>query len=359
MPKRPKPKVTVLKTSPKTVLKDYEKLMHLAKYEKALSKKKSTILKLNLSWSLYYPACSTEPWQLEGVLKTMIEDGYKKIIPVENKTVVTNPYKGMKLNKWAPVLGKYGVGFKALTEVKWVEYKTKTPLLVLDSKVFDKLLIPKMFIGKNIVHLPTMKTHGHTTMTGAVKNAFGGLLKEVRHHCHKYIHEVLVDLMTIQKEIHPGIFAVMDGTVCGDGAGPRTMEPRIKNYILAAEDQVALDAIAAKMMGFDPMKIPFIKMCHDLGLGVGDPKQIDVIGENVSKVNFGFKVSRSPVVYGDQIFRKGPLRIFEPLLFRTWFFNFCILGSATYHDRYWYPRVGKKKINKFMKTEWGELFQKY
>ena len=110
--------------------------------------------------------------------------------------------------------------------------------------------IPEMFIGKNILHLPTQKTHGHTTITGAMKNAFGGLLTKKRHHSHKLIHEVLVDLLEIQKEIHTGIFAVVDGTVCGDGAGPRSMIPLIENYILASEDQVAIDSISAKMMGY-------------------------------------------------------------------------------------------------------------
>ena len=47
-------------------------------------------------------------------------------------------------------------------------------------------------------------------MTGAMKNAFGGLLHLKRHWTHSVIHETLVDLLIIQKEIHPGIFAVMD-----------------------------------------------------------------------------------------------------------------------------------------------------
>src|SRR5882724_2866723 len=80
-----------------------------------------------------------------------------------------------------------------------------------------------MYTGKNIVHLPTVKTHGHAITTGSIKNSFGGLLKEVRHYAHKHMHEVLVDLVSMQKELHPGIFTAMDGTVCGNGAGPRTM----------------------------------------------------------------------------------------------------------------------------------------
>ncbi|MDI6828162.1 MAG: DUF362 domain-containing protein, partial [Armatimonadota bacterium] len=132
----------------------------------------------------------------------------------------------------------------------------------------------------------------HSTTTGAIKNAFGGLLKEVRHYAHKYIHEVLVDLLIMQKELHPGVFAVMDGTVCGDGAGPRTMEPKIQNVILASGDSVAIDAIAAKMMGFDPMDIPYIRIATEMGLGCGNPSEIEVVGEDISGVNFGFKTKK-------------------------------------------------------------------
>ncbi len=232
-------------------------------------------------------------------------------------------------------------------------------MLGLDKIFPEGFEIPEMFIGKNVVHLPTMKTHGHTVMTGAIKNAFGGLLKEKRHHSHKMIHEVLVDLLAIQKEIHPGIFAIMDGTVCGDGAGPRTMVPKITNYILASEDQVAIDAVSAKMMGFEPIEIPFIKIAHDRGLGIGDVDQIEVLGEDVSRVNFGFNASKSPVILGDQLFRKNALRFIEPILFHTSLFKIPIFLSGFYHDRLWYPLVGNRVIKDFGKTEWGKLFGRY
>ena len=44
-----------------------------------------------------------------------------------------------------------------------------------------RIRIPDYFIGKNIVHLPTVKCHIYTTTTGAMKNAFGGLLNHKRH----------------------------------------------------------------------------------------------------------------------------------------------------------------------------------
>ena len=339
--------VSILKTSPETVKKDYNRVMDLANYQETVSKTQSTILKLNLSWTLYYPACSTPPWQLEGVVDTLRGDGYRDVVAVENQTVVTHPWKGAYLNKWLPLLNDYEVDFKPLTNVEWSVYKPKSDMLAMND-IFGEIYVPKMFKNTNIVHFPTVKTHGHTTTTGAMKNAFGGLIPKYRHHAHKKIHEVLVDLLAIQKEIHSGIFAVMDGCVCGDGAGPRTMDPHSGNVILASQDQVAVDAVAAKIMGFDPLKIDYIKLAHDRGLGMGDVDEIDVVGMEKSefnKLNFHFQTRKSPVITWDQRLRKKTMNV-KPLhqfLFNSPIFKTFIFASECYHDRLWYPMIGKKK----------------
>lgn len=355
--------VSVMKTSPETVTEDYNKIMQLADYQNHISKDNLTVLKLNLSWTLFYPACSTPPWQLKGVLNTLRGDGYQNVVAVENQTVVTHPWKGAYLNKWLPLLKEHEVEFQPLTNVKWTTYEPKSDILAMDE-IFGEILIPEMFKDANIIHFPTVKTHGHTTTTGAMKNAFGGLIPKYRHHAHKKIHEILVDLLAIQKEIHPGRFAVMDGCVCGDGAGPRTMDPYTGNVILASEDQVAIDAVAANIMGFDPLKIDYIKMAHDRGLGMGDVDQIDVVGienKEFSEMNFGFKTKKSPVITWDQRLRKKTMNI-KPLhhfLFNSPVFKTFIFASEFYHDRLWYPNTGKKKIEEFKKTGWGKLFDEY
>src|SRR5215813_4802633 len=356
-----KPTVAVLKTSPARVVQDYSRLMRLAHYQDFLDHGNDTILKLNLSWTKYFPACSSQPWQLDGVLKTLIEDGFShnRLWPVENKTVVTNPVKGARNNCWLGVLDSYQLPFLPLPDVEWTVYRFKSPLMRLNQIFSEGIEIPKMYVGKQIIHLPTVKTHGHATTTGAVKNSFGGLLKEVRHYAHKYMHEVLVDLMYMQRELHPGMFAVMDGTVCGDGAGPRTMYPRIKNYILASGDQVAIDAVAAKMMGFDPLTIPYLRMAHERELGVADLSRINIVGEEISKVNFGFKVNRSLVIWGDQLIRKGLLRPFEKILLHSPLMVWAPFASNVYHDLFWYPLVGRARISQFKKTGWGSLWDEY
>jgi len=353
--------VAVLKTSPATVLDDYGRLMRMAGYREVIDTGKDTLIKLNLSWTKFYPACSSQPWQLEGVLETLVQDDFdrSKIFPVENKTVVTRPKQGAENNLWFAVLRDYQLEFLPLTEVNWMVYPFKSDFLKIHEIFPEGIEIPSIYPGKQVIHLPTVKTHGHSISTGAVKNSFGGLLKETRHHAHRFIHEVLVDLMMMQKELHPGIFAVVDGTVCGNGAGPRTMRPEVKNYLLAGADQVAVDAVAAKMMGFDPLEIGYLRMCHEREIGIADPDRIQVIGEDVSDVNFGFRVRRSPVIAGDQIIRRGFLRSLEKVLLRSSLAGWAPMASNLYHDYLWYPLIGKRHLRRFEQTGWGSLWKSY
>ena len=354
-------RVAVVRTRPETVIADYARVMDLAGYRDTLSRDRDTLLKLNLSWTKYFPSCSSQPWQVDGVVGKMLADGFSRnrLIPIENKTVVTNPREGCRNNRWEPVLQKHGLSFQPLTEVDWQVYRFKSPLLKLNEIFPEGIQIPAIYPGRQILHLPTVKTHGHAVMTGAVKNSFGGLLREVRHYAHKYMHEVLVDLLYMQRELHPAVFTVMDGTVAGDGAGPRTMIPRVKNLILAATDSVAIDAIAARLMGFDPLSIPFLRMAHERGLGIADPRQIELVGDDVSSENFGFQTRKSLVIWGDQMIRKGFLRPLERILLHSPLMVWAPFASNVYHDMVWYPTIGQSRIREFMRTEWGQLFRKY
>jgi uncharacterized protein (DUF362 family) len=355
--------VAILKTGPQNVLDDYVRLGQMAGLGNALDNSKATILKDNISWHLLFPGANTVPWQLEGAIRSLKASGYSDLVAVHNDTVVTDPYVGGRLLKLKPVYEEYGIPERYNNDprdLKWVEYAPKAKMLVIDSIYHDGFKIPEFFIGKNIVHLPTMKTHIYTTTTGAMKNAFGGLLSTRRHYTHSEIHKTLVDLLAIQKEIHPGIFAFMDGTTAGSGPGPRTMTPHVTDYILASADQVAIDAMAAKMMGFDPLKIHYIRMAHERGLGCGDIREIEVVGDDISSLNLGFRVGSNLASWAGHLFWFSPLKIFQRLLFRTPIVYLFVFASAFYHDRFWYPIKGKRILNDWLNTtKWGALFKKY
>jgi uncharacterized protein (DUF362 family) len=244
--------------------------------------------------------------------------------------------------------------------MKWISYTPKAKMLVLDKVFPEGIQIPDYFIGKNIVHLPTVKCHIYTSTTGAMKNAFGGLLATRRHYTHSVIHETLVDLLAIQKEIHPGLFAVMDGTTAGDGPGPRTMRPHVKNVMLASSDQVAIDAVAARLMGFNPMHLKYINLAHHAGLGVGKPEEIRLVGDDISGENWNFTVGDNLASHVGDVCWFGPLKGIQKLLFHTPLVHFFIFGSECYHDWYRWPVKDKKVFENWLATtSWGKLFATY
>jgi uncharacterized protein (DUF362 family) len=369
--KTQKSRVAILRTSPRTVLADYHELMNLAGYQEVVDKSVDTALKVNISWHFFYPGSSTTPWQLEGVIRAMKADGYDPALmhACHNRTVVIDAHLGERENKQLNVVEAHGLRNVHLYEGEdWVDVREAVgdltkKFMCLNDVFPDGFSIPRRFIGENIVHLPTVKTHVFTTTTGAMKNAFGGLLNERRHWTHPVIHETLVDLLRIQKKIHRGIFAVMDGTFAGDGPGPRCMVPHVKNVLLASADQVAIDAVAAKLMGIDPMSIKFIRLAHEAGLGCGDPRDIEIVGDQAAaKENWNFDGPYKEMTFASSMQQKiywGPLKKPIEWSLKTVLAPWAYMASVMYHDSFWYPFKAKKMMQEVLASEWGRLFRNW
>jgi len=357
-----KAKVAVLFTKPENVLNDIDKLFDLTNFKNLFSKDIPIVLKDNVSWHYPFLSANTTPWQLEGTILALKKREYNDFFALHNETVVTRSKKGQKLLRLKEIYKKYNVkeyeNFNK-KHTKWVLYNPKSKLKVLPKIYKEGIYIPEILIAKNIIHLPTLKTHIYTTTTGAIKNAFGGLLNTKRHYTHTWIHETLVDLLKIQKEIHPSIFALMDGTISGEGAGPRTMIPHITNLVLASEDQVAIDSVGAKIMGFDPLKIGYLKMAEEEGLGKANPKEIEILGDDISNLNLNYKVTENLVKKTANILWYGPLKSIQYLFFHTPVVNIFILASYIYHDFFWWHFIGKKRMKPILESDWGKLFLSY
>ncbi len=354
--------VAIVGTQPETVFEDIARVMRLARLRTALPKGPTTALKINISWQTWYPACSSTPWQIEGAIKALRAEGYRNLVGVHNDTVVVDTSMAEVNNKHRFVTDQYDVPCLYTYEpsVKWIEYKPKKPFLVLDKIYPEGMYIPEPLIGLNMLQLPTIKTHVFTTITGAMKNAFGGLLGRKRHWTHSVIHQTLVDLLAIQQDIHPGLFALMDGTFSGDGPGPRAMRWHETNVLLASADQVAIDALSAKLQGFDPMRIEFIRLAHEKGLGIGDPRQIRLAGDkDLAEQSWGFVQEDTFASRGQKMIYHGWLHKFEKPLLRTPIVLWAYFASNFYHNVYWYPFIGRKRVAAALKTKWGRLFQSY
>jgi uncharacterized protein (DUF362 family) len=365
----PKSRVAILRTKPATVLEDYHRLMNLARYQDVIDKTADTALKVNISWHFFFPSASTTPWQLDGVIRAMKRDGYAQdlIHACQNRTVVIDSHLGERENKQVDVVNAHGIRNVHLYEgEEWIDVRDAVgdltkKFLCLNEVYPQGFSIPKRFIGENIIHLPTVKTHVFTTTTGAMKNAFGGLLNERRHWTHPVIHETLVDLLMIQKKIHRGVFAVMDGTFAGDGPGPRCMVPHVKNVLLASSDQVAIDAVAAKIMGFDPMRdCRFIRLAHEHGLGVGDPRDIEIVGDvDAAKEDWHFDGPFKKMTFASKNQHRiywGRLKKPVEWSLKTWLAPWAYVASVVYHDIFWYSRYANERMAQILESDWGRLF---
>jgi len=365
-------KVAILRTRPETVLRDYHELMNLAGYRNVIDRNVDTALKVNISWHFFFPGSSTTPWQLDGVIRAMLADGYdaSRLHACHNRTVVIDARLGERENKQVQVVEAHGLRNLHIYEdgEEWIDIRDAVgdltrSFLVLNDVYRDGFLIPRRFIGENVVHLPTVKTHVFTTTTGAMKNAFGGLLNEHRHWTHPVIHETLVDLLRIQQKIHRGVFAVMDGTFAGDGPGPRCMVPHVKNVILASADQVAIDAVAAKLMGFDPLSIRYLRLAHDAGLGCADPREIEIAGDaEAAAENWHFVGPFEHMTFASRmqhLIYWGPLRRPLEWSLKTVLAPWAYVASVVYHDSFWYPLRAKRMMRTALDSPWGRLFRNW
>jgi uncharacterized protein (DUF362 family) len=364
-----KARVALLRTSARNVLHDYHRLLNLADYQQALPKDADTALAISLGWHFFYPASSTTPWQLEGVIRAMQQDGYNSdlIHACQHASAVIDAHLGERENKQIDVLEAHGLRNVHLSEgEEWVDVRDVVPelageLLCLNRVYPDGFAIPKRLLGANVMHLPTVKTDIATGISGAMSSALGGLLDERRHWSYPVAHEALVDLLMIQKRVHRGLFAVMDGTFAGDGPGPRCLVPHVKNVILASADLVALDAVAGHLMGFDPLRdLPFVQLAHERGLGCGEIGEIEVVGDpQIMDEEWQFQgpfANMTLAARNQQRVHRGRLKKPFEWSLRTPLATLVHAASVAYHDAFWYPTYAKEHMGKVRTSDWGRLF---
>jgi hypothetical protein len=139
------------------------------------------------------------------------------------------------------------------------------------------------------------------------------------------------------------------------------MYPQVKNVILASGDQVAIDAVAAKLMGFDPLSLPYIRLAHEAGLGVGEPRQLELVGDaDLAHESWGFSVGDNGASRVGDIIWFGPLKPIQNVFMRTPLVNLFIFGSEAYHDYYRWPVRDRRVFESWLATSaWGRLFAQY
>jgi hypothetical protein len=141
------------------------------------------------------------------------------------------------------------------------------------------------------------------------------------------------------------------------------MVPHVKNVILASADQVAIDAVAAKLMGMDPLSIKFIRLAHDLGLGCGDPRDIEIVGDtSAAAENWHFTGPFRKMTFASRMQHQiywGPLKKPIEWSLKTVLAPWAYIASVVYHDSFWYPVKAKAMMHDVLDSPWGRLFRNW
>ncbi|HEU5316439.1 MAG TPA: DUF362 domain-containing protein, partial [Chloroflexota bacterium] len=232
-------RVAVVRTTPSTVLEDYRRVLELSGCAALLRDAADVVVYGSLTWSRFFPGATSPPWQLDGVA-AIAGEANRRWRWVAGTGHTGSPRRGARDSCWPAALARHGQEFEPLGRGQILPYPRDRRLLVLDDILPTGLPVPRAFKGTVAVHLPTLKTHGLVGLAGAVENGWSAWLPAGGGVAAAHPHDVLVDLLLLQQSTHSAVCGVMDASISGDGAGPRTVEPRETNVLLASTDPVAL-----------------------------------------------------------------------------------------------------------------------
>jgi uncharacterized protein (DUF362 family) len=301
--------------------------MEAAGWQRHITAGAAVALKVNLGWDVFMPGAVSAPWVVEGVIAT-VRDHVSALYVVESDQVVVDADKAFRQTGLAELCRRYGVTWVNMSRGRFLRIEDPSRLVL---RTVD---LPEILSRTELITVAVMKTHDKTVITGAIKNQWG-CLRELRHNLHLVLSEALVDVNTL---VRPR-FAVMDATIGLEGNGPKSGIPKEMGLVLASGDPVALDAVAARVMGFEPRDIDHLRLAAAHGLGVVDPEHIEVVGESVASVADAFRPSRhNAVSVVELLLRRSAFRW---AVFDTPLFHLCCWGARRYYD-IWDLAVGRR-----------------
>lgn len=324
------------------VFRTVERAMDLARFKEFVPRGDDIALKPNLGWDLFLPGAATSPWVVEGVVR-VLRDWVGKIYLVESNQVVVDVERALVRSGMDRVCRENNLAWVNMTR------ETMRTVKLPEGRVLKELQVPDILLRMPVVTVPVMKTHNKTVITGAIKNQWG-CLPMFRHKYHLVLNAALADINAV---VRPR-FAVMDATVCLEGNGPKSGIPKVADRVLASGDLVAIDAVAAKVMGFDPRAIGHLAECVAAGLGVSDLARIAVVGDDDLTLNLGFIPAQHNLVSRVELalrHRAALRRIF----FDTAVFGLCCRATLVYYAAWYYALgIGRARRNRILdETPYG------
>ncbi|MFQ6069133.1 MAG: DUF362 domain-containing protein [Candidatus Aminicenantales bacterium] len=219
----------------------------------------------------------THPALTREVLRLLKEAGHRLVVGDDIECSKKDCFRITGYRKLCdeleiPLLNLRERGFKEVRCAGEMLEKTYISPLVLESDY--------------VVNLSKLKTHSFTIFTGAVKNMFGVIPLGLRLRYHRQFiknDEFSQMLVDIYKCVPPRL-NIMDAVEAMEGEGPSGGDVRQVGLIIAGTDGVAVDAVAARIIGLDPVSVFTTYHAHRRGVGTGKIEEIDVVGEELKSV---------------------------------------------------------------------------
>lgn len=224
-------------------------------------------------------AATTNPAVVKAIVKEVLKYGGVPMVgdsPGVEAEELEEIYRQTGISKAAEEVGAMFLKFEEEIEKQSTNKNNLLKDIPVAKPVFDADLV---------ISVPKLKTHDVTLLTGAVKNMFGIIVGKVKHEIHKkalmkgLFGETLIDIFNIRK---PAL-AIMDGIVAMEGNGPGKGIPRKVGVILASKDCFALDIIASRIIGVNPLEVMTNKAVIKQGLLEGT-ENIEVVGNSFAQV---------------------------------------------------------------------------
>lgn len=251
---------------------------------KSLSKAEKIVIKVNL--------CKPFPADSGATVDIRIVEELINLIWENNNDVEIYLTESNSLSRSAETAFR-DTGYRLL-EAKYdrlhlVNLSKGAKMLVKDRKFRyfkNGLRVSYLFFDCDyFISIAKLKTHEFEKLAGIIKNQFGCLPTSNKEQYHPQIGHVLGDVNSL---LRPDL-SIIDGIVAMEGKGPTFGTPKKMNLLIIGNDPVATDAVAARIMGFDPHEVPHLWTVAQRGLGEIESKYIHLIGESIERVKSPFR----------------------------------------------------------------------
>jgi uncharacterized protein (DUF362 family) len=222
---------------------------------------------------------TTHPLVVEAVIDYLKEKEVANIVIGESCIFGVNAQEAFRMT------GMKGISEKKKLKLIDLDQVDPMEMMIPGGKVIRKIKVPSILKEFDfIISIPVMKTHMHTQVTLSIKNMKGCLWRreKVRLHqlrCKKEITRGYKELDIAISEMATVLFphfAIIDGTVGMEGMGPAYGKMKEVGIIVVGHNALSADAVASRLMGFDPEGVPHLKLSAEKGLGEIEIERISI-----------------------------------------------------------------------------------